>query len=154
MDQRAWERLFLVVGSVFALAGVVLMTSIGFPLLVVGVASLVAYRFRRSKRAFAAIMLGSVAGLIALMLIVPLSCSATSKMVAGGPSHGGRVTCENLAGIDYSGREPYNAPLWPALSAGVGVGSAVGVTAAAVLRDRRNGALEADPSERDPARAK
>src|SRR6478672_7956041 len=79
--------------------------SIGPPFFVVGVAMLVLGPFRRWPRFFAPALVGVVAFVVAAVLMVPLSCTATSEN--GGIS---TTVCSSILGATWSGTGLYNPP--------------------------------------------
>jgi hypothetical protein len=63
-------------------------------------------------------VVGAIAFTATVILTSPFVCTTT---VISGRGEGS-TECSNALGLDYSGGADYDAPMWPALLAGAGVG--------------------------------
>jgi hypothetical protein len=114
------------------LAAVVLMAfgfvtgfSIGAPFLLVGLAMLVLGPFRGRPRLFWPALLAVIAFVVAVILVIPLSCEATSAL--GNDSY---TVCRSIAGPTWAGPGLYNPPAEAfslAVLAGLAAGGVAGV---------------------------
>ena len=130
------------VGGLFAF-GVLGIFTIGLPLILLGLALVVASPFRARPRLFWAII-GAVASfIVAFILVAPLGCTSMTTSVApsAGPGAGsvttvGPTTCGNLLGIRYSGGPNFSPPYLPALLAGLAGAGFTTTVVAVLLRNR------------------
>jgi hypothetical protein len=111
--------LAIILGAVWLLA----MAHFGVPALVLGLVLLAAWRARDKRTISWPVMTGVGAFLLIAVLVAPWSCTGIVAI-----SGSGHTECSNPLGIPYSGGGGYNAPLWPALTAGL----SAGLTAASV----------------------
>jgi hypothetical protein len=100
--------------------------SIGAPFLLVGLAMLVLGPFRGRPRLFWPALLGVIAFVVGVVLVIPLSCEATSAL--GDDSY---TVCRSIAGPTWAGPGLYN-PRPEAFSLAVLAGLAAGGVAAIV----------------------
>jgi hypothetical protein len=70
------------------------------------------------------------------VLVAPLTCSSSTDVVIEGAAVEPIVRCSNLLGIPYRGTGNYDPSLLPALLAGLGLATAVGITSAWLFRRR------------------
>ena len=123
-----WERFYRLIALLLLGFGVLAMFSIGLPFFILGVAMLVLWPLRERRRLFISLFVGVLVFVIVGVLVAPLGCTATATLNADeAPRDGGTVvevqtTCGNLLGITYEGTSGYDAPLWPAVVAGLAAG--------------------------------
>jgi hypothetical protein len=79
--------------------------SIGPPFFVVGVAMLILGPLRRWRRLFWPLLMGVIAFVVAVVLVIPLSCTASAEI--GGAS---TTVCSSILGPTWSGTGEYNPP--------------------------------------------
>jgi hypothetical protein len=125
------------------LVGLVTLISIGFPILVLGVALLALTPVRTRPTIFRPALAGVLGFLIGLILVVPLTCSTSTSTsttaVAGASATAGTgsTTCTSILGPEYSGSATYDPSYVPALLAGLILGAAAFVSVRAVVVRRR-----------------
>ncbi len=109
--------------------------SIGPPFFLVGVAMLVLGPFRRWPRIVWPALVGLIAFVLAAVLIIPLSCTATEAV--GGIS---TTMCSSILGPTWSGTGIYNPPpeaFTLAFRIGLGVGVVAAIATCTWLTRRR-----------------
>jgi hypothetical protein len=132
MGQTRWGHVAGTVGIVFVLFGFVALFSVGLPFLLIGLSLLISLGIRNKPKVQAAIVAGTVGFTVAAALVSPLGCTASVTF----GEEAGTTECDNILGIDYSGDASYDAPMWPALLAGAGVGAVSAAIAARVVGRR------------------
>jgi hypothetical protein len=135
------QVLYLTLAILLVLFGFVAIFSIGAPLLVLGLTLLGLFPYRSRATVFWPWLSGVISFFVGYVLVAPLHCS-TRQVVEPVGRNGAHVggeaitTCFNLLGIDYSGVNAYNPPLWPALLAGLALAGAVAAGLFLLLRRR------------------
>ena len=125
-------RGYWVLAGILIVFGALAVFSIGFPFLMLGIALVLLAHRRDQPKIFWPPLLGLISFFIGYALLAPLSCSASSSL----SNPVGSTTCSNILGLDYSGSGDYNAPLWPAVVAGLIAGGAGVVTTRLLMRRR------------------
>ena len=137
-----WERFYRLIALLLLGFGVLAMFSIGLPFFILGLAMLILWPLRERRPLFASLFVGVLVFVIVGVLVAPLGCTATATLNAGDAprEHStvveGRTSCDNLLGITYEGTTGYNAPLWPAVAAGLATGALAGLVTYLVLSPR------------------
>lgn len=123
--------------------GLLAIASIGLPFLILGVALGLLGPIRNRPRSFWPVLCGIAGFVLGFVLIAPGTCRA--RLPARIPPQADPseqvVRCTSLLGIQYSGEEPYRAPIWPAAVTGLGAGAA----AATLSRRATNQPVEEAP---------
>lgn len=124
--------LAIVLGALWLMA----LAIFGVPALVLGLVLLAAWRARDQRAISWPVMAGVVAFVVIAALIAPWSCTGIVAITGYG-----HTECFNPLGIRYSGDGGYNAPLWPALVAGLSAGLAAALVTWLALRRRPSGPI-------------
>jgi len=125
--------LAIVLGAVWLLS----MAHFGVPALVLGLVLLAAWRVPDNRAVSWSVTAGVVAFVGIAAMIAPWSCTGIAT-----PGGFGSTDCTNPLGIPYSGGGDYNAPLWPALVAGLSAGLPAASVTWLALRRRPSGPIE------------
>lgn len=120
--------------------------SIGILFLFLGLALVFLAPFRQREGIFVSALVAVVAFFVVFALVAPLGCTVServvvepsSRMDTPPPPQRGHTSCTNVIGVDYSGPETYNPPLWPAALAGAVLATMAGGVASLFLRTRKS----------------
>lgn len=118
--------------------GAITGLSFGMPFFVLGITLLVLAPFRERPTVFWPTLSAVASFFVGYVLVAPLRCTAQATIREGQGLSGqdATVQCTNLLGIDYSGADSYNPPLWPAALAGASLAVAVWILLRRALQER------------------
>ena len=129
---RIGAIVYWIVAVLLTGVGFIDLAGIGAPFLLVGLAMMALWPFRRKARTYWSAMVGVFAFIGGYVLAAPLGCT-TTQTTQGGVS---TTTCTNILRLDYSGAGVYNPSLFPALVAGLATGVLLAAAVWFLLRRR------------------
>jgi hypothetical protein len=123
---------YVAIAIALIVSGVIGAFTIGAPFFLTGAIMLAVMPWRRRSDVLWPALAAPWVFTIVYVLLAPLSCSTSPSV---GPLLT-RTECSNVLGIDYSGVGNYDAPLLPALIAGIAAGGVAALLLRRVLARR------------------